>query len=241
MKINNQNIIAIIQARIGSTRLPGKVMKKIEGIPVIEHIINRLKNSRYLDDIVIATSDNTKDKVITELAKKKTWKWFAGSETDVLGRFVTAAHMFNADVIVRVCADCIFYDPLILDNVLLLFLQGEYDYATTTIKRTYPRGIAVEILTRNTLENIALQATLQPHREHITSYIVDHQEQFKILNYMDNSGRYNPNWRWVIDTHEDFEFASFVYSRLYNHSSVFGAEEIHKLMVQNPDRIIFHI
>jgi spore coat polysaccharide biosynthesis protein SpsF len=232
--------VAIIQARMGSTRLPGKVLKEIEGITVLEHIVNRLRGSKKLNEIVIATSINASDEQITKLADKKGWEFFAGSENDVLRRFTDAARLYQAEVVIRVCADCIFYDPQILDDVIAFFYEKKCDYATTTIERTFPRGIAVEVLRYETLKHIELISKAPRHREHMTSFITDNQDQFRVYNFLDKTGSYNPDWRWVLDTPEDFEFAKDVYSDLYKANPLFGIDDIRQWVLKHPEKIIYH-
>ena len=223
-----------------SSRLPGKVLKKIEGISVLEHIVHRLNASRILDDIVVATSNEKADKQILQLAKKKAWKSFAGSEVDVLGRFADAAKAYEAEVIVRVCADCVFYDSQVMDRVLKCFFNEDCDYATTTIHRSFPRGIAVEVLNSKTLEIMNNVVKKKNDREHVTSFIIENSEKFKIYKYIDQTGLYNPNWRWVLDTQKDFEFAKEVYSYFYRKKPLFGIEDIRKWTLEHQDKIIYN-
>jgi len=232
-------VVAIIQARIGSNRFPGKVLEMIKGKSILEHIVLRLQTSKYLDDIVVATSISPKDSLILQIAHSKQWNVIAGNEFDVLGRFVQAALQFQADVIVRVCADCVFYDPLILDNVLAYFFRKKCDYASTTIHRTYPRGIAVEVLSKHTLDRLDNLAKDAKYREHVTLYILDNLNQFFIFSYEDASGRFDPTWRWVVDTKEDLEFAKEVYADLY-YNNIFGIEEIYQWVIKHPEKIIYH-
>lgn len=225
---------------MGSRRLPGKVLKKIVGFTVLEHIVSRLKISNLLDDVVVATSGNVKDRVIAELAADKNWHCFLGSESDVLGRFFHAAQKFEAETIVRVCADCIFYDPQLLDEVLIHYETSHCDYATTTVRRTFPRGIAIEVFSMQVLQYMHENATEERHREHITGYIQDHPNGFSICHYTDDSGRYDPNWRWVVDTKKDFDFARAVYSDLFKDNGCFGAEEIRQWVLVHPEKCIYH-
>jgi len=224
---------------MGSNRLPGKVMEIIEGKTVLEHIFLRLQAAKGLDDIVVATSTAKKDDLIVRFAESKGWKVMAGSEDDVLGRYKQAAEQFKADVVVRVCADSIFYDPVILDSVLKSFFERPYDYASTTIHRTYPRGIAVEILWRKTLEELNRLATTFSHREHVTLYILDNLENFSTLSFEDQSGQYDSGWRWVLDTREDLEFVREIYATLY-HNNIFGVEDICEWVKEHPEKIIYH-
>ena len=232
--------VAIIQARTGSKRLPAKVLKELEGITVLEHVVNRLRGSKRLDEIVIATSTNNDDKRIIALAEEKEWPCFAGSENDVLKRFADAASLYGAETVIRVCADCVFYDPKLLDKVISVYYRNGCDYATTTVKRTFPRGIAIEVLRYETLEYVEGIAKLPTHREHMTSFVTDNLNQFRVYHFLDSSGLYDPRWRWVLDTPEDFAFAEKVYAHLYRENPLFGIDEIRKWVLEHPEDIVYH-
>lgn len=226
-------VVAIIQARVGSTRLPKKVLKKILGKPMLWHLINRVKKARLVDEIVLATTTKREDKSLLELAKESGVNSYAGSEDDVLDRYFQAATKFGADVIVRVTADCPLIDPQVVDNVVKQFLDGSFDYASNTVKLSYPDGLDTEVFSYEALKRAWEGAKRSSEREHVTSYIRNHPEKFKIGSVehaKDFSGM-----RWTVDTEEDFKFVSGIYKRLYTKGRIFLMKDILKLLGNQPE------
>ena len=146
------NVVAIIQARLGSTRLPGKVLKKIQNKVVLDYVIDRLKTCKKIDEIVLAITTNKKDDVLEKYAKDKKINYIRGSEEDVLSRYYEAAKKYNADIIVRITSDCPLIDPKIVDEIITKHLENNADYTANIIERTYPRGLDTEVFNFNTLE-----------------------------------------------------------------------------------------
>ena len=228
-----KNIVAIIQARMGSTRLPGKVLKEIVGKPMLWHVINRVKNAKELDDIVIATTNLKEDTQILELASEIGVKNYAGSENDVLDRYYQAAIMSKADVIVRITADCPLVDPNVIDKVVRYYLSNDFDYVSTSIKPTYPDGIDVEVFSFASLKKAWDEAKLASEREHVTPYIWKNPTTFKIKNY-DNECDIS-YMRWSVDEQHDLEFVRGIYNRLYTKDSLFYMEDVLDLLKGNPE------
>lgn len=226
-------ITAIIQARMGSTRLPSKVIKKIEGRPLLWHIIERIKHAKSINEIIVATTTNKEDEKIIKIAKKSGVKTFSGSENDVLDRFYRAAKKFNSDIIVRITPDDPFKDPKIIDEFVNYFLKNNLDYVSNTIKPTYPEGLDIEIFSFKALEKAWLEAKLASEREHVTPYIWKNPKKFKIknLSYKEDLS----NLRWTIDYLEDLKFAREVYKRLYPVQKIFLMEDILKLFKKEPE------
>ncbi|MFC1866659.1 cytidylyltransferase domain-containing protein [Thermodesulfobacteriota bacterium] len=227
--------VAIVQARTGSTRLPGKVLIKIKGKTVLEHLLDRLSFVERIDETVVATTDNPGDKKITELVKKLGLACFEGSEEDVLSRFLGAAEQFNADLVIRISADCPLIDPIIVDNIINLHLEKGGDYSSNVLKRTFPKGIAAEVFPTELLERLAIITQDKLHREHVTSFVRENPSRFEINSYENHSGLYNPDWRWVLDTYDDLQFVLAVYDRLYNDNGFFGSEEVLELINNVPE------
>lgn len=225
-------VVCIMQARVGSSRLPGKVLKEICGKTVLEHDINRLKLAFNIDEIVIATTVEQQDDKIVDEANRLGIKYFRGSENDVLSRYYFAAKENNADVIVRVTSDCPLLDCNVCDKVIKYYIDNSnFDYVSNTIKRTYPRGLDVEVFSMNSLKKAFLNAKKYSEREHVTPYIWANKEIFRIgqvCNNVDSS-----DLRITLDTEEDFELIKSIYEKLYTNGNYFGLDEILSLYSKN--------
>jgi len=230
------SFVAIVQARMGSTRLPGKVLKVVEGKPLLEHIIDRLKFSNNIDKIVVATTALKEDDAVEELCKNLGAECFRGSAEDVLDRYYRAAIKYRADVIIRITADCPVIDPIIVDKIIDSYKRGagEYDYFSNIYPtRTYPQGLDVEIFSFKALEEAWENAVNASDREHVTPYIYMHPEKFRICNYKDkrNFSRY----RWTVDTSEDLRLIKEIYGALYKKNKMFLHDDILELMEKRPE------
>ena len=227
---NNSNTLAIIQARLGSTRLPGKVLKKILGKTVLEHIVERLHYAEKIDQIIIATSILRENDPIEELARKKEIPCFRGSEDDVLNRFYQAALQYKGDIVVRVTGDCPLVDPFVVDKIIDYHLSHGGDYTSNTIKRTFPRGIVAEVFTFDVLKRLCQMELNPAYREHVTQYILHNPENFKINSFTQEEIPFDTNWRWVLDTQADYEFIQNIFSQLYRKGHLFRIEDIFNLI-----------
>ncbi|MCM8832209.1 MAG: glycosyltransferase family protein, partial [Candidatus Omnitrophica bacterium] len=212
-----KRIIAVIQARMGSTRLKGKVLMDIEGKPLLWHVINRVQASEKITDIVIATSDNEKDNAIEIFSKQYCVNIFRGSEDDCLDRYYKTAKKFNADIVVRITADCPLICPEIIDKVIKEYLKGGYDYVTNTLFYTYPDGCDVEVFSFKALEKAYKESKDPIDREHVTPYIRN-SGKFKLKN-VENEEPVDPKeYKWSVDRIEDLKFVKEVYKNLYKDS-----------------------
>jgi len=234
--IKTNNIVAIIQARMGSTRLPNKTLELIEERPLLYHVIERIKSCQKIHKIVIATSTNKKDDVIENFANENDIELFRGSEEDVLDRFYQTAKKFNAALIVRVTADDPFKDPNITDRIVSELINNKkLDYVSNTVKPTFPEGIDIEAFRFKALETAWKEAKTKEEREHVTPYIWKNPRKFRIKNI---SNKRNLSFlRWTIDYEEDLKFAKEVYKRLYKNGEIFCMEEILKLLEKEPSLI----
>ncbi|MBD3109666.1 glycosyltransferase family protein [Bacillus sp. AGMB 02131] len=227
-------VVAIIQARMGSTRLPGKVLKQVMNKPLLDYQIERLKRAKMLDDIVIATTVIERDKEIVRYCEERSLSYFKGSEQDVLSRYYEAAQNVNADVIVRITSDCPIIDPAVVDDVISHFLQDpSFDYVSNTIERTYPRGMDTEVFPFAVLNRVHQEATAYPDREHVTSYIVRHPHKFHIKQVKqetDESG-----FRLTVDTPEDLQVIEHILQHLYVQSPFFSQQDVIAFLKQRPD------
>ena len=229
MKVN-----AIIQARCGSTRLPGKIFMEINGKPLLWHVVNRLKYTELIDDIIVATTTDSKDDATEEWCNKNEIKCYRGSEDNVLNRFYKAAVAFPCDVIVRVTADDPFKEPSIVDRIIKKLIDENLDIACNVFPPSFPEGLDCEVLKFNVLETME-KTTNDPYdREHVTPYIYNHPEKFKIGNL--TSSRQLSNYRWTIDNEEDYEMVNAIYEKRKNQQEeILLMEEILEILEENPE------
>lgn len=226
-------VTAIIQARMGSTRLPGKILKEVEGKSLLAIQLERLQASNEIDQIVIATTIESQDDVIAQYCEQQCVKYYRGSEQDVLARYYEAAKVFGGDVIVRLTSDCPIIDGAVVDETIRYFKDNKYDYVSNTVKRIYPRGLDTEVFTFQALEKACKEAILPRDREHVTAYFYTNPELFSI-GYIDKSYDYS-EYRWTVDTEEDFELISRIIKALYKGNPLFTLEDAIQLMEKNPN------
>jgi spore coat polysaccharide biosynthesis protein SpsF len=225
------NISAIIQARMGSTRLPGKVLMKLNEDTVLSLLIKQLKYSEFLTEIIIATTTNPEDDVIEEFAKSNNIKLFRGSSNDVLDRYYQCAKIFSLNHIVRITADNPLLDPKILDNIIKFYKKENFDYVNNVTKRTFPYGTEVEIFSFSVLEHMWKNAKTLFDREHVTPYIHNNPDQFKsrcIENTIDYSYLH-----WTIDFIEDFKLVQALTIKIKNRPILL--KNILELFVKEPE------
>ncbi len=227
-------VVCIVQARVGSTRLPGKVLKKICGKTVLEHDINRLKLVPNIDEIVIATTVEKQDDKIVDEAKRLGVKYFRGSEKDVLSRYYYAAKENNGDIVVRVTSDCPLIDSEITDKIIKYYKENrhKYDYVSNTIDRTYPRGLDTEVFSFYALEKAFKEATSERDREHVTPYIWDNPKIYKIFQYKNEKDF--SDLRWTLDTKEDYELILLIYEYFKN-KEYFNMKDIIRVIAEKPE------
>jgi spore coat polysaccharide biosynthesis protein SpsF len=203
--------VAIVQARMGSSRLPGKVLADLAGATMLARVVERLRAARTIDDVVIATSILGGDDAVACEAERLGAGVHRGSEHDVLARFLGAAEEFSADAIVRVTADCPLLDGGVVDRVVGA-LGRDVDYASNTHERTYPRGLDVEALHRDTLERIARLGTSPAAREHVTAFVMEQPQLFRVRQV--RGERDDSDLRWTVDTPEDLAMVRGLYAAL---------------------------
>ena len=204
--------VAIVQARMGSTRLPGKVLLDLGGDTVLARVLSRVRRCRMVNQVLVATSVDAADDVIEEECRRLVTTVFRGSQSDVLDRYYRAAEESKAEVIVRVTADCPLLDPEICDRTIRAFVEARPDYASNTLERSYPRGLDTEVIARSALVRAWCEAKEPFQREHVTPYIHQHPEQFRLVSV--RGERDHSRYRWTLDTPEDLEFLRRVYSSL---------------------------
>lgn len=200
------NVGAVIQARMGSTRLPGKAMLEIGGPSMLARVVDRVRRAQTIDRVIVATTTTPHDDALAMHAQSLGVEVFRGNEDDVLDRYYQAATLHALDIVVRITSDCPLLDPGLADSVVRLLLEpgARVDYAANTITRTYPRGLDVEAVPFSTLERVWRQASSAHERAHVFPYVYEHPGQFSIAGITDRIDR--SAMRWTVDTTEDLTF-----------------------------------
>jgi len=225
-------VVAIIQARMGSTRLPGKVLKDLGGETVLSRVVGRTRRATLLDEIVVATSAQPGDDAILQECERLSIACFRGDEIDVLDRFYRAAQKFAADAVVRITADCPLIDPELIDATIRAFLDQKPDYATNSLVVTYPRGLDVEVFTAEALARAWGSAKEPYQRVHVTPYLYENPGLFKIVS-LTADGDYS-KYRWTLDTAEDLVVIRAIYGHFGQRGSIRWREVLH-LMESRPE------
>ena len=212
------NVTAIIQARMSSTRFPGKVTKLLSGTPMFAYQVNRVKKSKRLDKIVVATSNHSSDDEISHICKINGIECFRGDLKNVLKRYYDTALKYNADIIVRLTADCPLSDPNIIDDAVTLFINNNVDYVSNVQERSYPDGLDVEVFSFNVLEQIYHKSETTKDTEHVTSYIINHPEKFKqgCLHHCENLAHF----RLTVDFPEDIYLIRKILNHFQNNEDI---------------------
>jgi spore coat polysaccharide biosynthesis protein SpsF len=227
------NVTAIIQARMGSTRLPGKVMKVLGDRTVLAHVISRVKAVPSITRVVVATTVLPEDAAIAAEARRYGAHVYRGSEKHVLSRYYKAATEVQADVVVRFTSDCPLLDPAVADRVIRTFLDGDYDYARLGLE-THPRGLDVEVFTYEVLKQAYGEATKEYEFEHVTTFILERPDRFKIARVQQDSDE--SRYRLTLDTPEDWQLIANVYGVLYKgEGHIFSWPEVKRVLLDRPD------
>lgn len=240
---DKRRVVAIIQARMGSTRLPGKVLLDIDGVPMLARVVNRVRMARLIDDVVVATSLDKADDEIALYCVRKDINHARGSNEDVLSRYLDVAEEFQAEVIVRITADCPLMDPEIIDKTVEHFLAHEgVDFGSNrgkgAINRTYPIGMDVEVFTRDALERAGIEALQDYEREHVTPYFYEVPGRFRTVS-IDSDGDYG-HMRWTVDTREDLKFVHQIYLRLRSKQD-FRMGDVLQILKEEPELTLINM
>jgi spore coat polysaccharide biosynthesis protein SpsF len=206
------NAVAIVQARMGSTRLPGKVLLPLAGTTVLGCVVERLSRCGSLHGIVIATSELVEDDPVVEEAERLGIPSARGDASDVLARYCDAARLCGADPVVRITSDCPLIDPVVVDAVVAAFAAGGCDYASNTLERTDPRGVDAEVVCLEAVERARRDAAESYEREHVTPHLYRHPEAFRIRSYRNPDGTDRSSLRWTLDTPDDYAFVRAAYA-----------------------------
>ena len=231
-------IVIVVQARMSSSRLPGKVMLPVLGESLLYRMIERLRMIRHEAQIVIATSKEPGDDIIEQEASKIGVPCFRGSLNNLLDRHYQVAKLYNVDIVLKIPSDCPLIDPQIIDQVFDFYYEhpGQYDFVSNLHPATFPDGNDVEIMTMDCIERTWKEASRQLELEHTTPYIWENPEKFRIGNLMWDTGKdYSMSHRFTIDYQADYEFIKTVFEELYPAKPGFLCDDILKLLEKRPD------
>jgi glutamate-1-semialdehyde aminotransferase/spore coat polysaccharide biosynthesis protein SpsF (cytidylyltransferase family) len=223
--------VVIIQARLGSTRLPRKVLADICGKPMLAHVVERVRLARTAQQVVVATTTATHDNELAQFCAANKIECFRGDENDVLDRFFQAAKKYNADIVVRITADCPLIDPQVIDRITEIFARENVDYASNAIEPTYPDGLDTEVFSFAALERAWREAKKTSEREHVTPYLRN-SGKFRVRNVTNELGTSFANERWTVDEPVDLEFVRAIYKNMNGHAA-FGMTDVLVLLEKN--------
>lgn len=225
----------IIQARMGSTRLPGKILKPIMGRPLLSYLLERVHQVTTPHQLIIATTIDPQSDPIEKLAKEEKILFFRGSEENVLDRYYQTSLLYPAEIIVRLTSDCPLIDPAIIDQALASFqnLNKSVDYLSNTLKRTFPRGMDIEVFTFDALKAAAEGSRTDYEKEHVTPYIYKHPERFRLINFSQKTD--TSQYRLTVDTAEDFLLIRSIIEKLYPKNHKFTLNDILLALDQHPE------
>lgn len=226
--------VATIEARMTSSRLPGKVLKETTGRPMLELMVERLRRVPLLDQIVIATTTNATDDPVETLARRLGIGWFRGSEEDVLARVLGAAHAHEADVIVELTGDCPLIDPAIVTRCIEDYRTGGADYVANVLERTYPIGMDTQVFATKILEDVARRTDDTTDHEHVSLYIYRHPELYRLRNLTASAALHDPELRLTLDTPADFELIDSIFRHFLPTKPDFDLADILALLKQQP-------
>lgn len=227
--------LIIVQARMTSTRLPGKVLLPLAGVPMLTRLVERLRRVQRADGIVVATTTNASDDAIAALCAQLGVPCHRGSEHDVLSRYADASRLHGADVVVRITSDCPLIDPALIDQVIAAYEEGGSDYVSNMLPPTWPYGMAVEVFSAAALAQAHAEATQAAEREHVTPFLYWHPERYRLRNVaspVDLS-----HHRWTVDTPEDYALVSRLFDHLMLTRPDFTQADVLALLDANPDWI----
>ena len=227
------NIVSIIEARMNSKRLPGKVLLPAQKISMLEHLVERLKTIKIIDQIVVATTVNSKDDEIVELCQKKEINFFRGSEEDVMGRVICAAEKYFADLIVEITADCPLIDPNIVDQIISIYLANKVDYVSNAIIRSYPDGMDTQVFSLKTLKTSYEMINSDLEKEHVTLHIRNNPNLFSHINVIAPKNIYYPELGLTLDEKDDYILIKKIIDNLYPKDNFFSCLDIINYLNEN--------
>ena len=230
-------VVCTIEARMNSTRLPGKVLMKSCGETMLGHLTKRLKRVKSLDCIVLATTFNKSDNILEEFANEFNIECFRGSEDNVLNRVLNAAETHNADVIVEITADCPLIDPDLIEKAINIFKNYNVDYVSNCNIRSYPDGMDVQVFSKNALKKSAFMTTSDLEKEHVTLHIRNNPNMFKIFDMVAPESHFWPNLGLTLDEINDYKLLDIIISNFNKRKEDFNCLDIINFLKDNPDLI----
>jgi spore coat polysaccharide biosynthesis protein SpsF len=228
-------IIATIEARMTSSRLPGKVLLPVQNKPILNHLVTRLQAVPSLDGIVLATTKNSTDDVLEMFAKENNIHCFRGSEEDVMARVIGAAESVHADVIVEITGDCPLIDPQIVEQTIRMFKSNNADYVSNAHMRSYPDGMDTQVFSLKTLKRSAAMTSDPLDHEHVTLHIRNHPELFSQVHLVAPPEIHWPELGLTLDEHADYELIKLIMEHFGEHNKLFSCLDVIKLIRSNPD------
>ena len=226
-------IVATIEARMNSSRLPGKVLLKAKDKSMLEILVERLKQVKLIDDIVVATTINSKDNEIVDLCKNIGLSFFRGSEEDVMGRVIGAAKSAKADLIVEITADCPIIDPNIIEQIINIYNANSVDYVGNAKIRSYPDGMDTQVFSLKTLESSYQMTTDKVDREHVTLHIRNNPNFFSQINVMASPDIFYPDLGLTLDEWDDYLLIKNIIENFYDNNKFFKCSDIIKFLNNN--------
>jgi len=226
--------LAIVQARMSSTRFPGKVLEDLQGAPMIIRQLERIRRATSLDQVVVATTTDPSDDPLVEILEQAHIQYMRGDLDNVLGRFIKVIDEFNPEVVIRLTADCPLTSPQVIDEVVTSFLNSDVDYISNTMTPTYPDGLDVEVVRPDALRYVNATTQDQPEREHVTLGVYRRPEIFQIRNIVNDIDL--SSLRWTVDTPEDFAFVKAVYAELFPANPEFEMSDVLDYLEKYPER-----
>ncbi|HPE68989.1 MAG TPA: glycosyltransferase family protein [Thermotogota bacterium] len=233
----SETIVATVEARMRSSRLPGKVLLELAGEPVLLFLVERLRRSRYVDEVVVATTVHPDDDAIERTCMQKKVACFRGSEEDVLRRVLDAARTNRGQLIVEITGDCPFVDPAHVDEMIEMFYSGDYDYVSNMGNRPYPVGFEVQVFPTAVLEKVNELTQNPADHEHVSLYIYTHPELFRVAHREAHDDMYHPDIEVTLDTGEDYRLLRDIAQELHPRNPHFSAGDVVRLLRQHPEWI----
>jgi len=236
--MKKNSVTCVIQARISSTRLPGKVLLQGYDKSLLLHLIERLKKAKFIKEIIIATTIKKEDDLIVDLCKKNKIKFFRGNPTNLLDRYYKCSKKFNAKDILRITSDCPLMDYELVDKIIKKYFLLKSDFISNTHPPTYPDGFDIEIFSFKILKETFLNAKKAYEKEHVTPYMWDNNKEFKVDNYFNENGNLYEKYRLTLDYKEDYYVISKIFNSLYKKDKYFKIEKIINFLKKNRNILI---
>ena len=239
MAIMKKLNLVVLQARMSSTRLPGKVMSQINGHPMIYWEICRISKAKHVNKIVVAISDQSSDDILANYLQSICQEFIRGPLDNVLGRYVKAEENYNPTALIRLTADCPLVMPELIDQYLEIFYKSDFDYLSNTLELSYPDGLDVEIIKAGILKKLLEFKLSEEEKEHVTLGIYSRKDKFRTYNVSNKSNI--SNFRWTVDTPDDLAFVKSIYAHFESKETNFTFEDVLKYVKENPNlnRILF--